>query len=557
MTSYGKTIPLGFAVLLVIGMFSAVLTGTADVGPASTGTRAGSLPVLNDTTVLPDTIMMGDPVNFTVMYNDTDGDVGRVFLRFELLNETRGISGPANPEMDHPAGGNFSEGVEYYHVKTFDLPGTYRYVFNVTDEELNLPVVENGTVFQVILPVPSEGTFSGYVSWEGVNNTAPIADANVIIHYHDNETGNTTYFNTTTNATGFYTRTLPIVVEPYFAYANATGYFDADRYKFSLLTIEPDVEKNFTLDAWEPEVPEDTTGEMSGYVLYALDPVANATVTVIVTKDITEQQNVGGNVTDVIVKIYENLSDVTDETGYFFIEGIEPGSWNVTVTAEDFEPINVNLSFTTELLEGNFTFIWKIPSGYNITGFVSPPNATISLRPVPAEVFYGYSTWRNYTTGEFIIDEVENGTYELHVEAPGYRIHEQNFTVNGSDLDVGTIELTSLAIPTYRLVIGPIVDAEGNPVPNATVRFVRGERYEEVTDEAGYAVFMMTGGNITNNTQINVTKGDVEMHWGYGEEIPAFSSDKEEEKELPWTIAAGVIIVVIILIIVAIITMRK
>ena len=175
-TEYRRKISLGFAFLLITSIFIAGLSGTAQRIDAAGGTRADSLPVLNDTTVLPDTIMMGDLVNFTVLYTDADDDPGEVRVRFERLNGSRGITDSSNPKMNFPEGGNYSQGVEYYYVKAFDMPGTYRYVFNVTDVELNETVVENGTEFQVILPVPDEGTLSGRVTTGRGNDTAPRPD---------------------------------------------------------------------------------------------------------------------------------------------------------------------------------------------------------------------------------------------------------------------------------------------------------------------------------------------------------------------------------------------
>ena len=175
-TKKQKMLPFGLSILLVLTVLSlgafGNVGGTFQQGP----TRSG-LPVLNDTTTLPEVIMMGDIVNFTVNYSDADGDVGDVRVSFELINTTRGISDSPYHTMSYPAGGNFSEGVEYYYLGTFDLPGTYRYIFNVTDAAMNETVEKNGTEFNVILPVPDEGKIFGHVTTGEGNATAAVVGA--------------------------------------------------------------------------------------------------------------------------------------------------------------------------------------------------------------------------------------------------------------------------------------------------------------------------------------------------------------------------------------------
>ena len=549
-----KMLSFGLSMLLMLTVISLGAMGSAAGIYQANGTRSG-LPVLNDTTGLPEVIMMGDIVNFTVNYSDPDGDVGDVRVSFELVNTTRGISDSPYHTMSYPAGGNFTEGVEYYYLGTFDLPGTYRYIFNVTDAALNETVVMNGTEFNVILPVPDEGKIYGYVTSGEGNATAAIAGANVRIYYHDNETSVTEYYNTTTNATGYYESVLPIVEEPYFMYVNATGYFDSERFKFDLPTIANELEHDVSLDLWTPEVPEDTTGKLTGIVEDALngEMVEGAMITVAVYAESVETMNNSGNLTNVTVRTYANLTVTSDANGTYYIEGVTPGKWAVTVTKAGYIDHSEDITFTTGALVKNFTLEAEvILLTYNISGTVRPADAAIT--------FSGNETVvQNTTTGEFTIEGVMNGEYYLTFERYSYATSIKAVVINASDVKLGTITLAVHGTPMYMLTIGPIVDANGESVVDATITFTQdGENYTTTTNATGYGVLTVDEGmTILGNTSITANKDDVTITWNYGGDIPAFKAEEDEDEKLPLGMIIGVIVVALILIIVAIVVFKR
>ena len=553
-TKKQKMLPFGLSMLLMLTVISLGAMGSSAGTYQANGTRSG-LPVLNDTTVLPEVIMMGDIVNFTVNYSDPDGDVGDVRVSFELVNTTRGISDSPYHTMSYPAGGNFTEGVEYYYLGTFDLPGTYRFIFNVTDVALNETVVKNGTEFNVILPVPDEGKIYGRVTTGEGNATSAIAGADVMIHYHDNETSVTEYYNTTTNATGHYESVLPIVEEPYFMFVNATGYFDSEKYKFDLPTIANELEHDVSLDPWIPEVPEDTTGELEGIVEDAVNGeiVEGALITVAVYAESVETVNSSGNLTNVTVRTYANLTATSDANGTYYIEGIRPGKWAVTVTKDGYIDHSVDITFTIDALLKNFTLeVEVILLTYNISGIVDPADTYIT--------FSGNETvTRNNITGEFIIVGLVNGKYDLTFSLEGYHSSMKTVVINDSDVKLGTIKLSPGPPPAYELKIGPIADANNEPVVDATITFILGGmNHTATTNETGYAVFTLDyGATIPGNTTITATKDDVAITWNYGSDAPVFKAAEEEDEELPLGMIIGVIVVALILIIVAIVVFKR
>lgn len=508
-------------------------------------TRADT-PTLNDTTVLSGVIMTGNQINFTVLYTDADGDIGDVRVKFDKTNGTRGISGGGSYHaMNFDPSGNFSQGVTYWFVCSFDTPGNYTYTFNVTDIEANESVVENGTAFNVILPVPNEGKLFGRVTSGAGNDRLPVSNAIVIIHYYDNNTSITIYYNTTTNATGHYSQTLPIVAEPYFVAVNATGFFNSSRYKFQLLTIDNELEKNFTLDAWEQEIPGDITGELEGYIFSDNDePVANASIIVVTYILAGEIDNITGNLTNETVRQYDNLTARSNSTGHYMLEGIAPGTWIVVASAEGYIDSPGELNISTRLVTLNFTMITRITL-HSITGTILPPTATAKI---------GYSQITiNASTGNFTMG-IMNGDYVLTISAVGYTSHTLNVSVNGSDVNVGTIYLAK------KVSIGPVKDAEGTVVAGATVTFtLNGNPYTAVTDSLGMAVFEIPyGESLAAGTEITAEKNGTSITWSHGDEIPKFAGEMPAvEEELSSTMIVVALAVMVILVLVAAVSMIK
>ncbi len=542
----GKFLTTLAVLSLILPVLILCSQGSPVGGYDENSTRADA-PTLNDTTVLEDVIMTGDLINFTVTYTDADGDVGDVRIKFDMTNVTRGISGGGSYHiMNFDPAVNSSLGVTYWYLSSFDTPGNYTYTFNVTDAIANESIVENGTGFNVILPVPDEGKLYGQVTWGLGNDSLPVPEADILIHYYDNNTNATKYYNTTANITGHYTQTLPIVEEPYFVKVNATGFFDSEKFKFKLLTIDNNVEKKFTLVAWVPEIPPDTTGELGGLILSVNgDPVADATIVVVTYTDTVIVDNITGNVTNETQREYKNLTARSNSTGYYMLEGIPPGNWTVVASAEGYVDTPTVLSFSIELREINFTMITQIIL-YKITGRVLPTTTKVKI---------GYSELTvNASSGNFTMDGLSEGNYTLTLSLEGYSTQTRTIAITNSDSSLGTLRLLR------RIDIGPITNLEGKPLSDVGVAFsLNGTVYNAKTDGLGYAAFELTSAaNLPAGIEITAEINGTTISWSHGEEIPHFGADPSAaEGELSTGMIVAAVIVAAVLILIVLVSKLK
>jgi len=499
-------------------------------------------PFLSDTTVLEDVIMTGDLINFTLFYTDGNGDVGDVRVKFDMTVGTRGISGGGSYHaMNFNPSGNFSQGVTYWYLASFDTPGNYTYTFNVTDVEANETVVENGTGFNVILAVPDEGELYGKVTSRQGNTTIPVTNADIIIYYYDNNTNATNYYNTTTNATGHYSKTLPIVEEPYFVTVNATGFFDHEKFKLHLLTIDNNVEKNFILEPWEPEAPEDTTGELGGFVLDADGAIIEgATIIVVIYTMTTEQQNISGNLTNITAKSYTNFTTTSNATGAFLIEGIAPGTWNVMVRAAEYKDKSENITFTTAHINMNFTLTatdYEVKVGPFKDGdgdAVEGATVTFTLNGVE----YSAKTDANgKATFTLLVAALPAGT-KLHATKDD---NEITWT-QGEDIPT----LIPATPTTYEVTYGPWPDFAGWElsfvINNQTIR--------STVNDTGYVTVTLPNDiTVPAGHDFVLKKGDEEVRFKEGEEPKISGGEKDDGISLwVWIVIAIVVVATIALV---------
>ncbi|MDP6156377.1 MAG: PKD domain-containing protein, partial [Candidatus Thermoplasmatota archaeon] len=105
--------------------------------------------------------------------------------------------------------------------------------------------------------------------------------------------------------------------------------------------------------------------------------------------------------------------------------------------------------------------------------------------------------------------------------------------------------------------IGPIVDAENNPVEGVSIKFTLETRrsYEALTDVFGFAIFALAPGAVPDGTVITATKGQLTFTWSLGENIPVF--DAQDEGVQPMAIALAIIIPVFFIILLLILIVKK
>ena len=551
-------------------------TGTA---PADTFTvlELNHAPTLNDETTLGATIYGGDTVTFIVAYEDDDDDAPtsiKLYLgmdwnatskMFDTYVANYTLTAENATDTDYTDGNNFT------YAWTAVVGTDYEYAFIANDSEFQVEEVDS-TGFDVLEPLPVDGTVSGRVSTGTGNNTTYIASAKVVIYQvnqvveQQNISGNltnvtvnvTTYFNTTTDADGNYTKTLDFGT--YTTYVNATGYVDSNETTFTLNVGDNLETVDFSLEEWEAKEPTDTTGELGGFVVSATGPViVGAKVTVVIFTETTEQQNISGNLTNVTTKTYSNLTATSNATGYFLIEDVTPGTWAVTVTATGYEDHSEDIVFTTALTEKNFTLSVP-PVYYKITGKVNPVNATVTKTFIfPVDV--------DNVTGGFVIDQLLNGsTVTLTFSATGYNTTTKTVTINGSDIDLGTIvlDLADGVEDLWPITVGIFVDEDGLPIEGLKVIVTyNGKDYEGETNELGMGVVDMPLLLLPDGTSYKVLKDGKVVHEGDYSLADVLTpitvviekEDADDSSMLMWIII--IVVVVLVVIIVLVLLMRK
>jgi len=93
-----------------------------------------------------------------------------------------------------------------------------------------------------------------------------------------------------------------------------------------------------------------------------------------------------------------------------------------------------------------------------------------------------------------------------------------------------TIQVNKADVDEKFFTIGPIVNAQSNPVEGVTITFTLvGDSYSEDTDGSGTATFALTPGDVPVGTKITATKGQLTFTWNLGDNIPIFDESKNHE----------------------------
>lgn len=503
--------------LVILGPPLLVVTGPAFNArhslytPSYTGAdsrNVTSQPVLEDLTSVPDAVPPGTEITFSMNYTDPGNatpDYVRLFIdgawngsisTFEddLLNVTM------NPLDVHDK--NCTDGKEYTWTWTpgSEELGVHSYSFLAMTGYNASKLVPVNNSFEVMDPPVPNSTVFGRVF---TGTETPVPGATVVIC--GGETGCCaptigTYHNTTTDTEGNYSRSLRL--GSYFLYVNATGYHDSAAYDFILPGAGYEVEKDFVLLSLDAAEAHRTTS-MGGYIRGGNGTgIADAVVTVVTGS--------GDNESAIL---YDNLTDRTDRYGHYFIEGISIGTWVVTVEAEGYLIGWLRLTFGTEPLDRNLTMLPEMIF-YNVTGAVEPASAKIKLGYIEVDV--------NRTTGRFCFNKLVPDNYTLEFSAEGCENHRINLSLIDGDVDIGTVVLERSPV---ILVIGPLLDDDGEPVVGVLVSFIYdGNLYSASTDAEGTAAFPGLALEIPpRGVEITASKDGNEVTWSTGGGIPAFT----------------------------------
>ena len=532
--------------MVVIDEGNEVVQGIANEMPVESGRVIINYPPdLVDNTELPAFIYPDTEITFIINYSDKDDDEGSVTLYID--NESH-VMEVIDPYFVY----DWQTGVEFTYTWQ-PTAGEHSYYYYAEDERGADSTLDNGTeLYKLKCRERTQGMIYGKVS--DIVTGENITGAKAIIYSVENNDsgdnkGEQQYWNTSTDIDGHYSKVL--LFGTYFIYFNATGYNDSNVFEFVLDMTAYEVERYFSLSEWIP-IASDETGELSGHV-YDTDGkgIEGALVTVVIYTETEERENVDGKMINVTRRDYANITGVTNETGFYLIEGIIPGTWNVTATASDYEGGRARSTFKNSLIEQDI-FLSPITEYYKITGSVVPLNASVELP--------GYTVINDPATGIFQTNRIlVNGNYTLIIRAEGYQSFDEIVSVNGSDVDLDEIILDPEPSPppdNHTVEIGPIEDSTDEPVEDATVTFTLNEKeYTTSTDEEGYAKIDISLPTMPEGTPITATKDDDSIIWTHGENIPQLGEG--ENNFLTRIMVILGICVLVFIIIVLVVLLRK
>jgi len=518
-------------------------------------------PRIMDETVLASTIWDMDEVMFRANYTDGDDEEGYVALILDgVWNATEEeFQGGEELEMEleNDTSPDFTGGEIYYYTWVATV-GSHNYSFYCDDDNDGYDIIIEAGTFTVFPQF--EPTLTDQTKLPKIIHSNDKIDFNVRYRDADGDAGNVqikidTYNTSAGNASNGTWDTGAWSVMQNTSDSWTTGvnftysktFFAPGKYRYRFMTTDVVLAKDFTTDPVEfnvtEYVPPVTKGRLEGYVNDSFGvAVAGAKVTVEIYTE--ENVNVSGNVT--ITRIYANLTTTTNVTGYYLIEGITPGTWDVIVVADGYHTIVQSQEFSSIPILKNFTFAgW--PPTYKITGQVNPADSIVKCNGKDVKV--------NNITGEFVIKLLINGNYSITAARSGYRTRVEEVMINGSDVDLGTISLTN-GIPTYKVEIGPFKDEDGKPIMGIVVTFYHGgSKFTDTTDENGMAIFhsfYLTG--IPSGTNITARLGDEEYSWQQGDSLPVFGVKADEDDKFPVTtmiiIALGVVSIIFLFILI-------
>ncbi|MDP6155510.1 MAG: hypothetical protein QF682_05150 [Candidatus Thermoplasmatota archaeon] len=194
---------------------------------------------------------------------------------------------------------------------------------------------------------------------------------------------------------------------------------------------------------------------------------------------------------------------------------------------------------------------------FEITGVVIPANSTMVTCCIASDAEI------NNLTGEFHIPGLKNGEYFYAIHYEGYESHFLTIVVNGSNDDLGVIELSREGAPiiTHKVNIGPWNNGAGHGIPGINVSFIFNDKeYWDITDENGNTSFYLPVKDITDKTEITAVYQKSLIKWKWNaDKIPldAFAQGESSDSSFQISIIAILIIIIFVTIIVFFIMKKR
>lgn len=183
-----------------------------------------------------------------------------------------------------------------------------------------------------------------------------------------------------------------------------------------------------------------------------------------------------------VTLIGTNYFNITDTSGYFYIDGIKPGDYNVSFTHELYKDssaiVNINKAEETRL--NNFKLS---PKTGTLQGSVIDQNTEA---PIKGAIVKSLTTLDSTTTesnGAFALENIRIGEHRISVTATDYSKVEFNKTVREG---INNIEEKIQLFKDPGKIYGTVIDKiTNNPVEGAVVTLIEDVSVTATTNEQG------------------------------------------------------------------------
>ena len=530
-------------------------------------------------------VQVGTDIVFSIDYTDQDDDTGNVTISID--DDTYDMVNSSD---------NWAGTVTFTYTWTTTL-GEHSYEFEAMDwvgARGDKVIGVNFTIHPV-----TQGWLKGRVTDdEGL----PVANVSLDVYQAElNETGVPTgghinETNVVADVNGNYSKLITFDQTKYIITVNETwlsgsNYSRADPVidNFLMTALSPLTWVNFTLYR---KVVTEKTRLMGNVTDSDGGNLSDAMVTLEIFTDELGEMNVtieGGNesiAVNITTRTWYNMTASTDTNGTYELsdvphalpsatmtetgskiychnndgspEAATPGWWKAVAHKDGYEDNTSTLKFTE--FE---TTVWspvlnKEIITHSITGKIEPVNGSVSFSGTQVVLY-------NATSGEFTIEKVVDGSYVVKIKAPaGYKDRDVNVTVNGSDVNLGTIKLDKIKDGSgdtkYTISIGPFLDRDGNGITGVNVSFTyKDELFSQLTKADGVAKFEeFSVETLDADLQITVKYKDYEKIAAYKDIADTYDDlidlvedvEKKDNKDYLTTVGTVVIILIIVIVIV-------
>ena len=199
---------------------------------------------------------------------------------------------------------------------------------------------------------------------------------------------------------------------------------------------------------------------------------------------VTSQLTGGGIYQATVVTNPPTYTAQTDFFGSYFISGVPPGTYAVTITADTYLPSTIHdVSVFNDRNTRIDVALAPVPTIGTISGRVTDSLRQGALANVLIATIPATQTATSSTFGYYTLANIPADTYTVYAALPGYDTARiENFILPGGR----TLALNIAMVRQFGSLAGQVTDSiSGNPLQNATV-YALPDSLSVVTDSLGF-----------------------------------------------------------------------